>query len=315
MADEIEFGQVESAPHPPRLRPDRNQQYAVVPCGAPSPDDLPIFVDLDALRDMEAHALSDTRVELGGVLLGGQYEDEQNRAFRRDRRRLASSALRKHAGQFQVHARDVGGVHAAAGRDARRPADRGLVPHASQLGRVLVRVGSLHLRALFRPAGRRGLGDRSVPRRPRVLSMGGPGPGTDAAHRRVLRFCVPASRRGVELRGRLPGEQAHAQSSSPDRRLSVSRNSLSRSAAARGRFPVRVARRPPCWGCWSSSSLFLALLAWKTLVPGSPVDGPGVPGTSSTRAAAAAEPAGKRDRFEPGPPEIRWNASLFSCFS
>jgi proteasome lid subunit RPN8/RPN11 len=30
---------------------------------------------------MEAHALSDTGVELGGVLLGGQYEDEQNRPF------------------------------------------------------------------------------------------------------------------------------------------------------------------------------------------------------------------------------------------
>ena len=81
MADEIEFGQVESARQPQRLRPDRNPQYAVVPCGAPSQDDLPIFVDLDALRDMEAHALSDTRVELGGVLLGGQYEDEQNQPF------------------------------------------------------------------------------------------------------------------------------------------------------------------------------------------------------------------------------------------
>jgi hypothetical protein len=39
--------------------------------------------------------------------------------------------------------------------------------------------------------------------------------------------------------------------------------------------------------------LFLALLAWKTLVPGSPVDGPGVPGTSATWAAA--EPAGARN--------------------
>ena len=77
-ADEIEFGQVETARQQRRLRPDRNHQYAVVPCGVPSADDLPIFVDLDALRDMEAHAMSDARVELGGVLLGGQYEDDQS---------------------------------------------------------------------------------------------------------------------------------------------------------------------------------------------------------------------------------------------
>lgn len=81
MDDEMEFGQVAAAPRAQRLRPDRNPQYAVVPCGDPAPDDLPIFVDLDTLRDMESHALSDPRVELGGVLLGGQYEDERGQPF------------------------------------------------------------------------------------------------------------------------------------------------------------------------------------------------------------------------------------------
>lgn len=78
---EIEFGEVEATSHERRLRPDRNRQFCVVACGRPGGDDLPIFIDLDALGDIEAHALSNTRVELGGVLLGGQYEDDQGRPF------------------------------------------------------------------------------------------------------------------------------------------------------------------------------------------------------------------------------------------
>lgn len=78
---EIEFGEVKAARHGRHLRPDRNGQLCVVACGCLSDDDLPIFVDLDTLGDIEAHALSDPRVELGGVMLGGQYEDEQGRPF------------------------------------------------------------------------------------------------------------------------------------------------------------------------------------------------------------------------------------------
>ena len=33
------------------------------------------------MREMESHALSDTRVELGGVMLGGHHEDERGRPF------------------------------------------------------------------------------------------------------------------------------------------------------------------------------------------------------------------------------------------
>lgn len=78
---DISFGDVEEARPGRARRPDRNRHYAVVAYGEPSEHDLPIFVDLDVLIDMETHALSDTRVELGGVLLGGQWEDDDGRPF------------------------------------------------------------------------------------------------------------------------------------------------------------------------------------------------------------------------------------------
>lgn len=81
MDDDIHFGDLAHVPHDQQMRPDQNQHYAVVTCGAPSPQDLPIYVDIDVMREMEAHALSDTSVELGGVLLGGQYEDADGQPF------------------------------------------------------------------------------------------------------------------------------------------------------------------------------------------------------------------------------------------
>ena len=64
-----------------RPRPDDDRHYAVAPVGDPNEADLPIFVDLDVALEMEEHALSNTDVELGGVLLGGQYHDPQGRPF------------------------------------------------------------------------------------------------------------------------------------------------------------------------------------------------------------------------------------------
>ena len=81
LDDEIQFGEVEEASPQTNLRPDRNKHYAVVPYGSPDDRDLPIFVDLDVLADMEEHALSDTSVELGGVLLGQTCTDENGRPF------------------------------------------------------------------------------------------------------------------------------------------------------------------------------------------------------------------------------------------
>ncbi|MCA9206017.1 MAG: hypothetical protein KDA59_23350, partial [Planctomycetales bacterium] len=78
---DIEFGELEHTQPVVQLRPDRNKHYAVVSCGSPDENELAIFVDVDVMRDMEAHALDDTSVELGGVLLGGQYTDEEGRPF------------------------------------------------------------------------------------------------------------------------------------------------------------------------------------------------------------------------------------------
>ena len=81
MDSEMQFGEVEEARPQPQMRPDQNKHYAVAACGPIQEDDLLIFVDLDVMRDMEQHALSDTNVELGGVMLGGQFEDSEGRPF------------------------------------------------------------------------------------------------------------------------------------------------------------------------------------------------------------------------------------------
>ena len=81
MSDDIQFGDVEEAQPQKDLRPDRNRHFAVVAYGKPVERDLPIFVDLDVLLDMETHAATDTSVELGGVMLGGHYHDEDGKPF------------------------------------------------------------------------------------------------------------------------------------------------------------------------------------------------------------------------------------------
>ncbi|MFM7737921.1 MAG: metal-dependent protease of the PAD1/JAB1 superfamily, partial [Planctomycetota bacterium] len=78
---EIEFGDVQNRASVRRLRPDRDGQFAVVAVGQPHASDLPIYVDLDVMRDMEAHSLTNTDVELGGVLLGWQAKDEAGQPF------------------------------------------------------------------------------------------------------------------------------------------------------------------------------------------------------------------------------------------
>ncbi len=81
MSNDIQFGDLETAGPKRAARPDQNLHFAVVPYGAPLDEDLPIYVDVDVLREMELHAESDANVELGGVLLGGQFEDDQGRPF------------------------------------------------------------------------------------------------------------------------------------------------------------------------------------------------------------------------------------------
>jgi len=91
MNDEIQFGDVEQQPPRVRRRPDQDRHFAAArvgttpgtqaPHGDASDTELPIFVDLDTMREMEDHARTDPTTELGGVLLGGTFEDESGRPF------------------------------------------------------------------------------------------------------------------------------------------------------------------------------------------------------------------------------------------
>jgi proteasome lid subunit RPN8/RPN11 len=292
MADEIEFGQVESARQLLRLRPDRNSQYAVVPCGAPSQDDLPIFVDLDTLRDMEAHALSDTRVELGGVLLGGQYEDEPDRPFVVIADALRARHYESTPGSFKF-------THETWAEFTRQrdemPAELQIVgwyhthPNwgvfLSELDRFICehffgRPGDVAL--VIDPCQ----GDRGF------FQWAGPAPGPTrrtggfyvfaSRHRAVELSCLVAYLENRLMPSHLPRTEGFPFPGIPypvPLRSEADSRSLWHGAAVLGMLVIQF--------------LFLALLAWKTLVPGSPVERPGVPGTESTWAAA--EPAGARD--------------------
>lgn len=81
MSDDMQFGDLEESQPEQSLRPDQNRHFAVVAYGKPADRDLPIFVDLDVLLDMEAHAATDKTVELGGVMLGGHHEDASGQPF------------------------------------------------------------------------------------------------------------------------------------------------------------------------------------------------------------------------------------------
>ncbi len=81
MSSEIQFGEVEQNEPQKAVRPDRDAHFCVAPVGDIDPNDLPIYVDLDVQRDMEAHAHTNTRVELGGVMLGKQCIDADGKPF------------------------------------------------------------------------------------------------------------------------------------------------------------------------------------------------------------------------------------------
>jgi len=81
MSSEIQFGDLEQSEPQQAVRPDRDAHYSVSAVGQLHADQLPIFVDLDVMRDMEAHAQTNTNVELGGVMLGKQCVDHEGRPF------------------------------------------------------------------------------------------------------------------------------------------------------------------------------------------------------------------------------------------
>jgi proteasome lid subunit RPN8/RPN11 len=80
--DEIIFGEMKFREPERRLRPDRDRRLVTLAYEVPGPGDLPIFLDRRAADLIERHALSDTSVELGGILLGKECLDpEDGRPF------------------------------------------------------------------------------------------------------------------------------------------------------------------------------------------------------------------------------------------
>lgn len=75
--DDIVFGEV-SYREPRRMRrPDRDRKFAVAAVDVPGPGELPIFLDRETADTIERHALRDTSVELGGILLGFECVDDE----------------------------------------------------------------------------------------------------------------------------------------------------------------------------------------------------------------------------------------------
>jgi proteasome lid subunit RPN8/RPN11 len=74
--DEMTFGEIKYREPVRLLRPDRDRRYACLPYHVPAQADLPIFLDHRTADAIERHALADTSVELGGILLGKECIDE-----------------------------------------------------------------------------------------------------------------------------------------------------------------------------------------------------------------------------------------------
>lgn len=78
--DEIVFGDV-TYREPMRLRrPDRDRRKTAIAYETPGPEDLPIFLERQPADAIERHALRDTSVELGGILLGKECVDDETGA-------------------------------------------------------------------------------------------------------------------------------------------------------------------------------------------------------------------------------------------
>jgi len=75
--DDIVFDDVEYREPSKARRPDRDRRWACVAYEVPGAEDLPIFLDRKPADAIERHALRDTSVELGGILLGQECVDDQ----------------------------------------------------------------------------------------------------------------------------------------------------------------------------------------------------------------------------------------------
>lgn len=77
-SDDIVFGEMNIREPQRERRPDLDRRWAAIAYEVPGPDDLLIFLDLQAADAIERHALRDISVELGGILLGRECVDEES---------------------------------------------------------------------------------------------------------------------------------------------------------------------------------------------------------------------------------------------
>jgi proteasome lid subunit RPN8/RPN11 len=75
--DDIVFEDVRYREPKKARRPDRDRRWACLAYEIPKADDLPIFLDRKTADAIERHALRDTSVELGGIMLGQECVDDQ----------------------------------------------------------------------------------------------------------------------------------------------------------------------------------------------------------------------------------------------
>jgi proteasome lid subunit RPN8/RPN11 len=75
--DDIVFEDIQYREPKKLRRPDRDRRWACLAYEVPKADDLPIFLDRRTADAIERHALRDTSVELGGIILGLECVDDQ----------------------------------------------------------------------------------------------------------------------------------------------------------------------------------------------------------------------------------------------
>ncbi len=75
--DDIVFEEIKYREPKKARRPDRDRRFACLAYEIPRPEDLPIFLDRKPADAIERHALRDTSVELGGIMLGLECVDDQ----------------------------------------------------------------------------------------------------------------------------------------------------------------------------------------------------------------------------------------------
>jgi proteasome lid subunit RPN8/RPN11 len=75
--DEMVFEDIKYREPKKVRRPDRDRRWACLAYEIPRPEDLPIFLDRKPADAIERHALRDTSVELGGIMLGMECVDDQ----------------------------------------------------------------------------------------------------------------------------------------------------------------------------------------------------------------------------------------------